>query len=388
MPNAGVGLRAVATAMTAAVAAVRLWSISDVHTDSPENRQWVEDLSTSDYRHDVLICAGDVSDDMDVLEETLRLFVERFGTVLFVPGNHDLWVRQADPHSDSWEKLLALRDLCTRLGVHTGPVRVVGPSSVEDQVRGIWVCPLYSWHHKGFDEEPDLQGWAVPPVERCMVDYSVCKWPGELSMLDDGVAEFVDKLNDEMESTLSQMRSASSASQAEEPLVTFSHFLPEPELLLEKRFLAIPPLPKASGSLFLQRRVRRLKPHLHVFGHTHFGWDMEVRGVRYVQGALCYPRERDMRPASIALTESLDTGATPTGRGFVPGASGPVLLWSSTEGFAPKMHGRWSAYYETTPREPERVFDLADYAASRFRKTDPRANVVKVDFSRVLRPAV
>jgi len=69
------------------------------------------------------------------------------------------------------------------------------------------------------------------------------------------------------------------------PLITFSHFLPRPELLPEKRFLTLPTLAKAVGSRFLNERVRRLSPDVHVFGHTHFGWDATIEGVRYMQAA-------------------------------------------------------------------------------------------------------
>ena len=48
----------------------------------------MEALSTRDYRSDALICAGDVSDDLGILEATLRAFTARFATVFFVPGNH------------------------------------------------------------------------------------------------------------------------------------------------------------------------------------------------------------------------------------------------------------------------------------------------------------
>ena len=33
------------------------------------------------------------------------------------------------------------------------------------------------------------------------------------------------------------------------------------------------PQAKAVGSTYLGRRVRRLRPHMHIFGHTHFAWD-------------------------------------------------------------------------------------------------------------------
>ena len=41
---------------------------------------------------DVLIVAGDVSDNMDTLRTTLTLLCSKFGWVFFCPGNHDLWV--------------------------------------------------------------------------------------------------------------------------------------------------------------------------------------------------------------------------------------------------------------------------------------------------------
>eukprot|EP00966_Prymnesium_polylepis_P215272 4985449-Prymnesium_polylepis.1 len=45
------------------------------------------------------------------------------------------------------------------------------------------------------------------------------------------------------------------------------------------------------------------------------------------------------------------------------------------------MACRWSGYYEHHAREPEKVFELAAYAASQFRKTDSRAVVCMPDFS-------
>ena len=37
---------------------------------------------------------------------------------------------------------------------------------------------------------------------------------------------------------------------------------------------------QAVGSLPLGRRVRALRPHMHVFGHSHFGWDQTLDGTR------------------------------------------------------------------------------------------------------------
>jgi len=148
--------------------------------------------------------------------------------------------------------------------------------------------------------------------------------------------------------------------------VTFSHFLPRLELLLEKRFLSLPVLPKAVGSRFLGRRVEALKSAVHVFGHTHFGWDAVHDGVRYIQAALAYPNERLQRWHTLSVGEF--------------GRAGPLLIWSSATGFVPKMTCRWSGYYEHHPREPDRVFELAHYAARSFVKVDERAKECIPDF--------
>ena len=216
---------------------VRLWAISDIHTDNEANAEWVRRLSTTAYRRDGLIVAGDVSDSTEVLRATLQNLVRRFGRVWFCPGNHDLWLSAAD-EGDSMDKLRRILDLCAEEGVQTGPGTLEGPGAA---IVRVW--PLLAWHHQSFDTEPDLQGWAIPAAEDTMVDYRACRFDG-LSQLDESVAAAVDKLNDAHEAP----PRVGGAAAARAPLVTFSHFLPRPELLIEKRFLLCPPLPKAAGS--------------------------------------------------------------------------------------------------------------------------------------------
>ena len=55
-----------------------------------------EALSNNTYRDDVLILAGDISDDQSVLRSTFEIVVQKFKHVFFVPGNHDLWVRRKE----------------------------------------------------------------------------------------------------------------------------------------------------------------------------------------------------------------------------------------------------------------------------------------------------
>jgi hypothetical protein len=75
---------------------LKVYAISDLHTDYPENLQWVKSLPASKYKTSVLVLAGDVSDSPATLEETLEALASKFLHVFFVAGNHELWVSDAD----------------------------------------------------------------------------------------------------------------------------------------------------------------------------------------------------------------------------------------------------------------------------------------------------
>lgn len=72
---------------------LRVFVLSDLHTDYPENMAWVRSLSTKRHKKDVLLVAGDVAEIYDKFVLTMSLLKERFEYVFYVPGNHDLWCR-------------------------------------------------------------------------------------------------------------------------------------------------------------------------------------------------------------------------------------------------------------------------------------------------------
>jgi|AntAceMinimDraft_12_1070368.scaffolds.fasta_scaffold117182_1 hypothetical protein len=93
--------------------------------------------------------------------------------------------------------------------------------------------------------------------------------------------------------------------------------------------LFYPNLPKAVGSDYILRRIQGLatfgranaelvaesnlgststpgggwsrREHVHVFGHTHFGWDHTLDGIRYIQAPVSYPNEWKQRPGSLTV---------------------------------------------------------------------------------------
>jgi 3',5'-cyclic AMP phosphodiesterase CpdA len=97
----------------------RLLAVSDLHVGYPENREIVEGLRPGSER-DWLIVAGDVGELMADIEWALRLLADRFETVIWVPGNHELWAHGRETIPDRGvERYRRLVELCGRLGVVT-----------------------------------------------------------------------------------------------------------------------------------------------------------------------------------------------------------------------------------------------------------------------------
>jgi len=338
---------------------------SDLHTESPENRAWIDSLrSSTAYRQDCLIVAGDVSDSHSLFCHSMETLRAAFGVVFFVCGNHDLWTRRDGSEGDhSLEKLERLEAVCDDLGILTTPQRIAmrnGPP--------VTVTPLLSFHHTEFDSEPDIAALRLPRVQSAVTDFRACRWPSPLATGGTALAEHFDGLNHApfgraavqaaaaCVPALTPLRSWDEARAEGARLLSFSHFLPFIELCPEKRFLQYPDLMKAVGSLPLGRRVSALRPDCHVFGHTHFGWDGEIDGIRFVQAALATPRERRRRMRSLQI-------------GGIQSA--PLQLYDGDEGdFVGPRSAAWSSYYVSNARTPE-ITQPAPYVLAYYRTRAP-----------------
>lgn len=239
---------------------MRIYAVSDLHTDYKANRLLLEGLSSYAYRHDALLVAGDIADKLEIIEETLALLCAKFSHLFYMPGNHELWVRSVG--YDSLEKLGRVMEICDRLGVHTRPARA----------GELWVVPLYSW----YDAEFDVDGSGETEELRAWADFYLCRWP----KMGESVSQYFLKLN------------ASRIKRYDGAIISLSHFLPRRELLPEVSMLRFKGLPKVSGSAGLERQIRELNSIAHVFGHSHINCDLLIDGIRYVQNALRYPLER------------------------------------------------------------------------------------------------
>jgi 3',5'-cyclic AMP phosphodiesterase CpdA len=96
-----------------------LLATSDLHVRFSQNRRIVQGMRPRS-NGDWLIVAGDVGELIEDVEWALRLLRQRFDTVLWVPGNHELWTHPEDPvqlrGEDRYQHLV---EMCRRLGILT-----------------------------------------------------------------------------------------------------------------------------------------------------------------------------------------------------------------------------------------------------------------------------
>jgi predicted phosphodiesterase len=256
---------------------MRVFALSDVHVDYDANARWVAALSGVDYLDDVLILAGDVSDSLVRLERTLSTLVAKFRKVLFVPGNHELWVIRDENNATSLEKF---RQVCL-------VVERSGASMQTFRSEGVVIVPLLSWYDYSF-------GLPSDELRDTWMDYRACRWPSDLGM--EGVAQLFESANH-----LPDTRG--------EPVISFSHFLPRIDVMPERISARNRTLYPVLGSARLDHQVRAVRAKIHVYGHSHVNRCIQIDGVTYVNNAFGYPHEGGIASKRLLCIHS--TGGEP-----------------------------------------------------------------------------
>lgn len=257
-----------------------LLAISDLHVGYRENHRIVEELHPPSDE-DWLIVAGDVGELVSDVEWALRLLRERFSTVVWVPGNHELWTHHRDPVQLRGEQRYRhLVELCHDLDVITpespypvwdgagGPVRIVplfllydysfrphGLTKAESLARaydaGV-VCTDELFLHP--DPYPTRDAWCQARVEET---------ERRLDALDDAL-----------------------------PTVLVNHF---PLVREPTEVLRYPDFAQWCGTTRTADWHRRFRAVSVIYGHLHIPRTTFYDGVRFEEVSVGYPREWGQR---------------------------------------------------------------------------------------------
>ena len=255
--------------------AVKVFAVSDVHVDYQANAAWVEGLSLTEHRRDVLILAGDISDSLPRLERCFDALALRFRQVLFVPGNHDLWVARDNAAPDSLQKFEQVRAAAARSGVSMSPFH-----------HGrLTIVPLLGWYDFSF-------GLPGADLLKTWADFRACRWPEGFDAARI-TAHFL---------AMNRYQRRDEA----ETIISFSHFLPRVDLMpagVPEHVAALFPV---FGTHQLEPQIRLLRSKIHIYGHSHLNRNLVIDGIRYVNNAFAYPSETRIAAKALACIFETD----------------------------------------------------------------------------------
>jgi predicted phosphodiesterase len=251
---------------------MRIFAISDIHIDYNDNFQWLMSLSDDDYRHDILILAGDVSDDETKLAACFDKLSRIFFKVSFVPGNHELWVhrhnRSHENQISSFDKFYRVCALAADYGVLTQPYHN----------HHLSIYPLFSWYDFSF-------GQPCPDLRQRWMDFMACDWGEQQSMTT--VSDFFLQQN------------PSAPARQNEKIITFSHFLPRIDLMPASTPSSHHFIYPVLGCSELDWHIRRLGSDIHVYGHSHVNRNVHLQGIIYHNNAYGYPSESHLSQRAL-----------------------------------------------------------------------------------------
>lgn len=273
------------------MSSANLYAVSDLHVSHPENRRLVESMR-SESGDDWLIVAGDVGELFADVVETLAELRKRYATVIWAPGNHELWTHPRDPvTSRGEERYHQLVAACRERDVLTPE----DPYPIWRGVGGpVTVAPLFVLYDYSF-----LAPGARNEAESLRLAYDagiVCT--DELMLHPDPYSDRAEWCRRRVVETERRL----DATDPQLPTILVNHY---PLVREPTRVLNHPEFAQWCGTVATADWHRQYRAVVAVYGHLHIPRTTEYDGVRFEEVSLGYPREWGVRATPPAVPRAL-----------------------------------------------------------------------------------
>jgi 3',5'-cyclic AMP phosphodiesterase CpdA len=254
-----------------------LLAVSDLHVAMSANKQLLDDIRpTSDA--DWLLVAGDVGELFADIEAALRMLSERFSTVVWAPGNHELWTLKDDPvqlrGAARYEKLV---EVCRSLGIVTpeDPYPVWHGDGGPVTIAPLFVLYDYTFLPPGATTKEEALAQAYESGVVCSDEFML--HPDPYATRDEWCRARVAHTERRLEARDTSI-----------PTVLVNHF---PLVRQPTNVLRYPQFAQWCGTELTADWHRRFDATAVVYGHLHIPRTTWYDGVRFEEVSIGYPRE-------------------------------------------------------------------------------------------------
>jgi len=261
---------------------LELLALSDLHVENEPNRSALAALP--ERREDWLVLAGDVSDSVRGLAFALDLLLPKFAKLLWVPGNHELWVHPQAPASGRGvQRYAELVAACRERGVLTPEDEyVLWPERVHG--KELCIAPLFLLYDYSFapDEHAGHEravAWAAE---------SGIEAADEILLHPDPYPSREAWCRARVAATAPRLERAA----REHELVLINHWPLRRDLV---RLGRVPRYSPWCGTRETEDWHRRFRAHACVHGHLHVRATDLRDEVRFEEVSLGYPRDWDQK---------------------------------------------------------------------------------------------
>ena len=276
----------------------RLLAVSDLHVTHPENREIVERMRPASDADWLIVC-GDISETIADFEWALGLLNERFATVVWTPGNHELWTTPDERVKLRGEQRYRhLVDICKRIGTLTPE----DPYATWDGEGGpLTIAPLFVLYDYSFGRNiAATKEESLALAHRAGV---VCS--DEFLLHPDPYASRDAWCHARVTHTEQMLECCD----RDTPIVMVNHF---PLIDAPTKVLWHPEFAQWCGTTRTADWHRRFKTAAVVYGHLHIPRTTWHDGVRFEEVSLGYPREWHRRnPRRKILRQIMPPQRTP-----------------------------------------------------------------------------